>query len=88
MPAGTVSSPPVGKIAVGGAAGKQLLELECMVGRAQHKQVVLVDIGASHCFLLATGARAAGLVLDTSQYLQVCMADGKLRISQGLARNV
>ena len=33
-------------------------------------------------------ARAAGLVLDTSQSLQVCMADSKLHASQGLARNV
>ena len=33
-------------------------------------------------------AREAGLVLDTSQRLQVRMADGKLCASQGLARNV
>ena len=50
--------------------------------------LVLVDSGASHCFLSATVARAAGLVLDTSQRLQERMADGKLHTSQGLARNV
>ena len=33
-------------------------------------------------------AREAGLVLDTSQRLQVRMADGELRASQGPARNV
>ena len=58
------------------------------MGCAQHKCVALVDIGASHCFLLATVAREAGLVLNTSQCLQVCMADGELRASQGLAHNV
>ena len=58
------------------------------MGCAQHKCVALVDSGASHCFLLATVAREAGLVLDTSQWLQVRMADGRLRASQGLARNM
>ena len=33
-------------------------------------------------------AREAGLVLDTSQCLQVRMADGELRATQGLAHNV
>ena len=33
-------------------------------------------------------AREAGLVLDTSQRLQVHMADGKLHASQGLTHNV
>ena len=33
-------------------------------------------------------AKEAGLVLDTSQRLQVHMAEGKLRTSQGLACNV
>ena len=58
------------------------------MGRACHQCVALVDSGASHCFLSATVAREAGLVLDTSQCLQVRMADGKLCASQGLARNV
>ena len=78
----------MGNIAVGGAAGEQLLELECTVGRAQHKCVALVDSGASHCFLLAAVANAAGLVLDTNSRLQVHKADGKLRASLSLARNV
>ena len=81
MPAGNVGSLPVGSIAVGGPAGKQLLELECTVGRAQHKFIALVDSGASHCFLSATVASAAGLMLDTNQNLQLHMADGKLRAS-------
>ena len=58
------------------------------MGGAQYKCVALVDSSASLCFLLATVARAAGLVLDTSQRLQVHMADGELHASQGLARNV
>ena len=58
------------------------------MGCAQHKCVALIDSGASHCFLSATVAREAGLVLDTSQCLQVSMADDKLHASQGLARNV
>ena len=58
------------------------------MGRAQPKCVALVDSGASHCFLSATVAREAGLVLDASQRLSVHMADGKLPASQGLARNV
>ena len=58
------------------------------MGRAQRKCVVLIDSGASHCFLSATVAREAGLVLDTSQQLSVHMADGELHASQGLARNV
>ena len=33
-------------------------------------------------------AKAAGLVLDTTQRLNVRMADGELRTSLGLARNV
>ena len=33
-------------------------------------------------------AKEAGLVLDTSQCLQVHMADGELRTRQGLACNV
>ena len=33
-------------------------------------------------------AREAGLVLDTSQRLQICMADGELRKSQGLTCNI
>ena len=86
MPAGNVSLLHAGSIAIGGAAGEQLLELECTMGRAQHKCVALVGSGASHFFLLAT--LAAGLVMGTSQHLQVRMADGKFRTSQGLARNV
>ena len=58
------------------------------MGHAQRKCVALIDSGASHCFLSATVAREAGLVLDTSQHLQVCMADDKLHASQGLAHNV
>ena len=58
------------------------------MGRAQHNCVALIDSGVSHSFLLATVAREAGLVLDTSQHLQVHMADGKLRASQGLTHNV
>ena len=61
MPAESFGSPPAGSIAVGGAAGKQLLELECTVGHAWHKCVALVDSIAFHCFLLATVARVAGL---------------------------
>ena len=87
VPAGKVSSPPAESIAVRGAAGEQLLELECTVGRAQHKCVALMDSGASHCFLSATVARKSGLVLDTSQCLQVRMVDGELRASQGLTHN-
>ena len=88
MLARNVGSPPAGSIAVGGAAGEQLLELECTVGHAQQKCVALIDSGASHCFLSATAARAAGLVLDTSHRLQVHMTDGELHASQGLTRNV
>ena len=88
MPAGNVGSLLAGNIAVGRAASEQLLDLECTMGRAQHKCVALINSGASHCFLLATVAKAAGLVLDTSQHLQVCMADSKLHTSQGLTRNV
>ena len=69
MPAGKVGSLPVGSIAVRGAASEQLLELECTVGCTQHKCVALIDRSASHCFLLATVASAAGLVLDISQSL-------------------
>ena len=58
------------------------------MGCAQCKCVAPVDSSASHCFLSATVAREAGLVLDTSQRLQVPMADGELHASQGLARNV
>ena len=81
MSAGNVGSPPVRSVAVLGAASEQLLELECTGGRAQHKCVALIGSGASHCFLLVTVARDVGLVLDTSQHLQVCMVDGKLRAS-------
>ena len=63
--------------------GEKLLEVECTVGYARYQCVSLVDNGASHCFLLATVAQAAGLVLDTSQCLKLCMADGKLCDSQG-----
>ena len=80
MSAGNVGSLPVGSIAVGDAAGKQLLELECTIGCAQCKCAALVNSGASHCFLLATVAREAGLVLDTSQRLQVRRADGELPV--------
>ena len=58
------------------------------MGCAQHNCLALVDISASHCFLLVVLSRAAGLVLDTSQCLQVCMADGELRASQGFAHDV
>ena len=57
------------------------------MGRAQHTCVVLVDSSTSHCYLLATVARAAGLLLDTSQHLQVRMAAGELHASQGLAHD-
>ena len=69
MVAGNVGSQPAGSIAIGGAAGEQLLELECTVGRAQHKYVAFVDSSAFHCFLSATVAKATGLVLDTRQHL-------------------
>ena len=69
VPAGNVSSPPAGSIAVGGTAGEQLLELEFTMGHAQHKCIALVGGGASRCFLLVTVAKAARLVLDTSQHL-------------------
>lgn len=81
-------STPAGCIAVGGAAGEQLLELACTIGRARRQCVALVDSGASHCFLSAAVATTAGLRLDTSQRLSVRMADGELRASLGLARNV
>ena len=58
------------------------------MGCAQHKCVALVDSCASHCFLLANVPRAAGLVLDTSQRLQVRKANSELHASQGLAHNV
>ena len=64
--AGEADSPPMGSIAIGGATSKQLLELECMVDRAQHKCVAIDNSSALHCFLSATVACAAGLVLDTS----------------------
>ena len=79
---------PPGSIAISGADSKQMLELGCTVGRAQRKCVAFIDSGTLQCFLWATVASAAGLVLDTSQYLQVCMADGELCTSQGLAHNV
>ena len=88
MLAGNVGSPLAGSIAVGRAAGEQLLDLECTMGREQHKCVAIIDSGAFHCFLSANVAKAAGLVLDTSQHLQVCRADSKLRAIQGLAHTI
>ena len=50
--------------------------------------MALVDSGASHCFLSERVAQAAELVLDTDKRLSVRMADGELRSSVGLARQV
>ena len=79
------SSPPQGKITAG-TAGASLLELKIAVGQAAHPCVALVDNGASHCFLSDRVAQAAELVIDTDKRLSVCMADGELRSSVGLAR--
>ena len=65
-----------------------LLELEVRLGAARHGSVALVDSGASHCFLSATVAHAAGITWDASAQLSVRLADGESRACLGLARAV
>ena len=52
-------------------AGSSLLELSIAVGPAQIPCVALVDSGASHCFIAAHVARAAGVSWDIGVHLGV-----------------
>ena len=79
---------PAGRIAVGGADGGQLLELDVSVGDARYPAVALVDSGASHCFVTEHVARKAGVTWDTSAQLFVRLADGEWRACLGVARNM
>ena len=77
----------MGRIAAS-LAGSLLLELSVALGLALAPCVVLVDSGASHCFIAEHVARAAGVSWDSGVSLGVQLVDGELWPYLGLARAV
>ena len=78
---------PVGRIATG-LGNAQLLELPIAIGQAECPALVLLDSGATHCFLSEWITKLAGLHLDTSFRLDVYVPDGEQRVCLGVAHKV